>query len=83
VRQAFKPYDDVVMGDPGGHGPDEKTVLDLVIAAIAEEREACAKISETATMGPIPILSASEARGAGHGASFMRDKIATAIRGRG
>jgi hypothetical protein len=48
VRQAFKPYDDVVMGDPGGHGPDEKAVLDLVRAAIAEEREACAKGIEEA-----------------------------------
>jgi hypothetical protein len=32
------------MGDPGGHGPDEKAVLDLVRVAIAEEREACARL---------------------------------------
>jgi hypothetical protein len=51
VRQAFKPYDDVVMGDPGGHGPDEKAVLDLVRAAIAEEREACARIAGARAAG--------------------------------
>jgi hypothetical protein len=45
VRKAFEPWDDVVMGDPGGYGPGEADVLALVRAAVAEEREACAKIA--------------------------------------
>jgi hypothetical protein len=60
----------------------DRGIIHDVLTLIAEEREACAKIAETAAMGPIPILSASEARGSGHGASFMRDKIAAAIRAR-